>query len=347
VAARALAKLLGGGLPCTAVVAATDRNAIGVMEVLQAAGRRVPGDVAVVGFDDLNLAQFAEPPLTTLRTRFEELGRGAANLLLDEIGGAAVARRGHRVPVALIRRRSCGCDTADNVALASGAEPVASSSNSALGALLVRTALFPVAPEPGRAPEEIWPGVQTLISGIDAALAGAPEPPPAALTEAWQEAVRLISDLDALRAMSALLARAAEERLAVAPPDPHRAERLRAFLGRSELKLWHARLSYEREQMAHLEELTQNSPRLAMTLLSSQTGAAQELDWLRLTPGDAWRCTRTQRGLRRPSSGSLARIAGQGRPCRARARSSSPAHSRPRTGSQSPRRTSTPMCSCS
>ena len=283
-------KLLeGGGLPCTAVVAGTDRNAIGLMEILQAAGHRVPVDVAVVGFDDLNLAQFAEPPLTTLRTRFEELGRGAANLLLDEIGGTAVARRAHRVPVALIRRRSCGCDMADNLALPSGAEPLALRSNSALAAQLVRMALSPVAAEPGRPPEKIWPGVQTLLGGIDAALSGGPEPAPAALTEAWQEAVRLIPDLEVLRAMNTLLTRAAEQRLATAPPDPDRGHRVAAFLAQSEFRLWHARLGYEREQMAHLEELTQSSPRVAMALLSSQAGQAQELDWLRLTPV-RWGC---------------------------------------------------------
>ena len=44
--------LEGAALPCTAVVAGTDLNAVGVMEVLQAAGLRVPEDVAVVGFDD-------------------------------------------------------------------------------------------------------------------------------------------------------------------------------------------------------------------------------------------------------------------------------------------------------
>src|SRR6185295_4425003 len=73
--------LEGPALPCTAVVAGTDLNAVGVMEVLQAAGLRVPADVAVVGFDDMTLAQLADPPLTTLRTRFDEFGRRAANLL--------------------------------------------------------------------------------------------------------------------------------------------------------------------------------------------------------------------------------------------------------------------------
>jgi len=108
-------QLLEGGALCTAVVAGTDRNAVGAMEVLQAAGLRVPDDVAVVGFDDLTDASLTDPPLTTLRTRFDELGRRSATLLLDEISGVAVARTVHRVPVALISRRSCGCDMADTV----------------------------------------------------------------------------------------------------------------------------------------------------------------------------------------------------------------------------------------
>ena len=141
--------LEGAAWPCTAVVAGTDLNAVGVMEVLQAAGLRVPEDVAVVGFDDLTVAELADPPLTTLRTRFDELGRRAANLLLDEISGSAVPRTAHRVPVALIRRRSCGCDMADDLAPPPGAEALAACENSALAAHLVRMALFPVPSEPG------------------------------------------------------------------------------------------------------------------------------------------------------------------------------------------------------
>jgi PAS domain S-box-containing protein len=281
--------LEGGALPCTAVVAATDRNAGGVMEVLQAAGLRVPADVAVVGFDDLTFAQLADPPLTTLRTRFDELGRGAAKLLLDEISGIAVPRTVHRVPVALIRRRSCGCDMVADLGPPPDADALAVCENGALAAHLVRLALFPVPSEPGRAPADIWPGVETLIAGIDAALAGDAEPAPAALRQAWQQAVRLTPDLDVLRAMSALLSRAGAQRLAATPPDPGRAQRLAAFLGRSELELWRARVAYRHESMTQLEELAQNSPTIAMIVLSGKTGQAQELDWLRLTSAH-WGC---------------------------------------------------------
>jgi DNA-binding LacI/PurR family transcriptional regulator len=64
---------------------------------LRAGGLRVPEDVAVVGFDDRTVAELADPPLTTLRTRFDEIGRRAASLLLDEISGNAVPPTAHRV----------------------------------------------------------------------------------------------------------------------------------------------------------------------------------------------------------------------------------------------------------
>jgi DNA-binding LacI/PurR family transcriptional regulator/signal transduction histidine kinase len=304
--------LAGAALPCTAVVAGTDRNAVGVMEVLQAAGFRVPQDVAVIGFDDLTDASLADPPLTTLRTRFDEFGRRAANLLLDEIGGSAVPRTVHRVPVALIRRRSCGCNMGDNLGSPPGADALAASENSAVAAHLVRMALFPVPSEPGRVPGDIWPGAVTLIGGIDAALAGDPEPTSAALREAWQQAVRLTPDLDVLRAMSTLLSGVGAQRLAATPPDPDRAHRLAAFLARSELELWRARVAYRHEGMTHLEELTQNSPTVAMIVLAGKTGQAQELDWLRLTPA-RWGCLALYADATRSPTSTLT-VAGTYRP---------------------------------
>jgi hypothetical protein len=166
---------------------------------------------------------------------------------------------------------------------------------------LVRMALFPVPSEPGRAPADIWPGVETLIDGIDAALAEDPEPTPAALRQAWQQAVNLTPDLDVLGAMSALLSRAGAQRLAATPPDANRAHRLAAFLARSERELARARLAYGHQEMTHLEELAQKSPTVAMMLLSGKTGEAQELDWLRSPrrAGDVLCFTPTRRVLRR------------------------------------------------
>lgn len=74
------------------VFAASDLMALGVLDVLRAAGRRVPGDVAVVGFDDSDLAPVANPPLTTVRQPLEGLGLAMARILLDQIDGGAPPR---------------------------------------------------------------------------------------------------------------------------------------------------------------------------------------------------------------------------------------------------------------
>ena len=65
-----------------AVVAASDAMAIGAMRTLRAAGRRVPGDVAVVGFEDSPSAAHTDPPLTTVHQPVELMGREMVRMLL-------------------------------------------------------------------------------------------------------------------------------------------------------------------------------------------------------------------------------------------------------------------------
>ncbi|GAA4363222.1 LacI family DNA-binding transcriptional regulator [Nocardioides caricicola] len=71
----------------TAVFVANDQMAIGVIAALRAAGRRVPEDVSVVGFDDLPEAAYLDPPLTSVRQDFLELGRRAMALLERALAG--------------------------------------------------------------------------------------------------------------------------------------------------------------------------------------------------------------------------------------------------------------------
>jgi DNA-binding LacI/PurR family transcriptional regulator len=78
----------------TAVFCANDHMALGLMRALQAAGRRVPEQVSVVGFDDIPDAEYFGPALTTVRQDFDELGRRALVALIGAIGGA-----GGRTPV--------------------------------------------------------------------------------------------------------------------------------------------------------------------------------------------------------------------------------------------------------
>jgi len=93
----------------TAVFASNDSMAVGVLASLNAAGIRVPGDMTVVGFDDIPIARYVNPPLTTIRVDIAELGKCAFALLLDAVANpAAHAPRHDRVATTLIVRSSCG-----------------------------------------------------------------------------------------------------------------------------------------------------------------------------------------------------------------------------------------------
>lgn len=81
-------ELLGRKRPFTALFAYNDNSAIAAMRVFQDAGLRVPEDVSVVGFDDIQPASYARPALTTIRQPLEEMGEMAARTVLDRIQGS-------------------------------------------------------------------------------------------------------------------------------------------------------------------------------------------------------------------------------------------------------------------
>ncbi len=89
-----------------AVFAANDLMAAGVLGALKAAGRRVPDDVAVVGFDDSDTAQHTDPPLTTVSQPTEEMGRGMVGLLLEQMEGTRTTPHHVLLPATLHRRQS-------------------------------------------------------------------------------------------------------------------------------------------------------------------------------------------------------------------------------------------------
>jgi LacI family transcriptional regulator len=105
-AARAM---LGHDPRPTAVFAANDAMAVGLLGALRDAGVTVPGDMAVVGFDDIAIARYLSPPLTTVSVDMSELGRRAVQLLLESFGSVEVASgRREVLPGRLVVRESCG-----------------------------------------------------------------------------------------------------------------------------------------------------------------------------------------------------------------------------------------------
>lgn len=106
-AAREITALLARDAAFDAVVCANDEMALAVIEALGRHGLAVPNDVAVVGFDDIEEARHACPPLTTVGQPTFDLGVRAVGLLLDRVAGRP-APAGVVLNSTLRRRRSCG-----------------------------------------------------------------------------------------------------------------------------------------------------------------------------------------------------------------------------------------------
>jgi DNA-binding LacI/PurR family transcriptional regulator len=90
----------------TAIFAANDEMALGVLRAMFEAGREVPGDVSIVGFDDVPFARYLTPALTTVRQDFEEIGRRSVDLLLSAIDGGEHSRVRTAITPELVVRES-------------------------------------------------------------------------------------------------------------------------------------------------------------------------------------------------------------------------------------------------
>ena len=98
--------LLERGIAFDAVFAASDLIAMGAMRALAEAGRKLPEDVAIVGFDDIPAASLTNPPLTTIKQDLRSAGELLVETLLCRIDGQEQPPR--TLPTRLIVRRSCG-----------------------------------------------------------------------------------------------------------------------------------------------------------------------------------------------------------------------------------------------
>ncbi len=105
---RAMQRLLQRAPALTGLFAQNDRMAMGALHALREAGRSVPGDVAVVGYDDVPVAAYAYPPLTTIRQPMQEVGEVATRLLIEAIDNPDAEKREILLKVELVRRASCG-----------------------------------------------------------------------------------------------------------------------------------------------------------------------------------------------------------------------------------------------
>jgi LacI family transcriptional regulator len=92
----------------TAVVLASDPMAIGAIRALHEAGIKVPEDISVISFDDIEAAAFLNPPLSTVKVQTEEMGKTAVKLLYDRLKNEREIPLRVTLPTKLVLRDSTG-----------------------------------------------------------------------------------------------------------------------------------------------------------------------------------------------------------------------------------------------
>ena len=105
---EAMGRLLERAPHITALFAQNDQIATGAMQALRGAGRRIPGDVAVVGYDDIPAAAYSHPPLTTIRQPMQQVGEIATRKLIELIDNPDAERQEILLKTELVHRGSCG-----------------------------------------------------------------------------------------------------------------------------------------------------------------------------------------------------------------------------------------------
>ena len=100
-------ELLSGGTGFTGVFVASDTVSLGAKAALRERGLLIPDDISLIGLDDISIARFTDPPLTTMRVPAEDLAGRACTMLLRSLSGEPIPEKHLVLPTELVVRESC------------------------------------------------------------------------------------------------------------------------------------------------------------------------------------------------------------------------------------------------
>lgn len=271
-------------LPCTVVMCGTDTHAMAVLEIAQAAGLRIPEDLAIVGFDDIEPGQYLRPSLTTVRQDVEALGRTAVRILCSQLAGATPPPV-TMVPTQLIVRRSCGCRLPADMPRASLPSLDAGDPwQDWLMRQMVQTAQFAPSLSDGALPDHVWSGCATIVRAIDAALQGSTLPHRTDLERACDALVELTDNLERSGMILTLLEHVGNEYLQTRPHDINAPARLQAVLMHIRLEFTRAYQLAEQRERDWLVQLLHLTHQISTMVFGENPLQAQQLIWLQETP---------------------------------------------------------------
>jgi diguanylate cyclase (GGDEF)-like protein len=270
--------LLRHGRP-DALVVATDRNAIGVLQVLAAAGLSCPGDIRVTGFDDIDEASLLRAELASVSQPLDAMGRRAVDLLIRQLDGADVAAGPHLLPTPFVPRSTCGCtgyaEKLPALPMDDGRRRL-----SARLAGVLPTVEFAATAAGARAADR---AAALTVDALATAATGDTSRIGAAASE-LQTLLAASPDPDALR----VIARAVQEYATDLPVgDAPAAKRIGGGVQAIILSLGRARSRLQLADKLHLRTLISVNFTLNRALLHRRDAEPQDPSWLGLTPATA------------------------------------------------------------
>jgi diguanylate cyclase (GGDEF)-like protein len=279
------AAMLAAGMQCTAVLVSTDMGALGLMNAVRAAGYRVPEDLAVVGFDDIDIAAQNTPPLTTTAHRFDMLGTVAVEQLLALLANRLFSSGPVFTPSALVRRRSCGCAEQEPASACREVPYTRANWRDELGGRLASLALGTLRPTVCPYPELVWPGAGVVVDALEAVLQGSAGPACRRVDGAWQAFSLRASSAEAPACVQSLLEQAALEYLRLHGCQSEEPRlRLAAFIHEAGASINRSgELSGMRGARTHMNPRV-TSYQLSAALFRPGSGTAADLAWARYSP---------------------------------------------------------------
>jgi diguanylate cyclase (GGDEF)-like protein/PAS domain S-box-containing protein len=275
-------QLVAARLPCTAVMAGTDLNALGVIHQVQAAGYRVPEDLAVVGFDGIEETQYTNPAVTTIDMPFDVVAQKAAEVLLGTMLDGAAPVDIIRVRGTLIRRPSCGCTRRRGrgalAAPSTDASPREVDDRVTLTAALIELvaagrSLGPILSS------ELNAGAAKIAAHVGALVRGEPGIASDELHDVWLKLLSVTREVETVDSLLSLLEETATTWFDRAPaPAPHTMHFCMRNLRFELMRAWR---TVEQTRRRYADAMSQANRRINLALIGAEPGTAQELSWFR------------------------------------------------------------------
>lgn len=265
----AAAAMVADDLPASAVVAATDRNALGVIAELRACGRPGSVDVAVVGFDDIEGWSSTNPTLTTVSQEFDQIGALAARTLLAELNGAPPSGTRLTSPSHLVIRNSCGCRTDQH---AKARRDLAGGVARALAGEELDADVAPV----------VLAGAHQLEVAVSAAVRGDARAVDGALYTAVRSVAQTAPTAESLVRLTAAVTEHVADVISTTPGSGNRL--LLSLTNRFSSALWLAHTASYLARASTLEHTIAEQYAVSTSLLNRCGGDPRTLAWMSTTP---------------------------------------------------------------